>query len=361
MRVVLTGAAGFLGWHTGLRLASRTAHDIVPVDEAEWSRLDELVRDADAVIHLAGVNRAADDEIVSGNVRLAEDLAAAVRSSGRAPALVYANSIQSGNGTPYGIGKERAGEVLRAVAQEVGGPFVDVVLPNLFGEHGRPDYNSFVATFTHRVVEGRAPEVQDRPVELLHVGGAADAIVGSLDGVSATIRPRGRDTTVASVLETLTRQFGAYRSGELPVLSSGLDVELFNTLRAAMFPKYCPIPLEWRTDARGGLLEVVRAQGSEGQTFVSTTRPGVTRGQHLHLRKVERFVVVDGTARIALRRALTDQVVTFDVTGEQAVAIDMPTGWYHNITNTGAGTLTTVFWANELFDPDDADTYPGAV
>lgn len=359
MRVVMTGAEGFLGWHTRVRLRALTDHDVTPVDVANWDSLGELVGSAEAVIHFAGINRASDREVEKGNAQLARDLADAVRRAPGAPAIVYANTIQAGNGTPYGNGKGLAADILGSVAAEMGSPFADVILPNLFGEHGRPAYNSFVATFAHKVVAGERPEVQDREVELLHVQDAAQAFIDEMGGIgSRQVRPEGTTTTVATVLAILTEQFEVYQRGEIPALPSRLHVNLFNTLRAAMFPARCPIPLVRHTDPRGSLVETVRAHGSEGQTFVSTTVPGITRGQHFHLRKVERFVVVGGQARIALRKVLTDEVVAFDVEGAAPVIVDMPTLWAHKITNTGAGELTTMFWTNELFNPEDTDTYP---
>lgn len=359
MRVLMTGAEGFLGWHTRARLRARTDHDVIAVDIANWADLPDLVRSADAVLHFAGVNRAPDPEVEEGNAQLARDLADAVNRSGRKPTIVYANTIQAGNGTPYGTGKAAAATILRDAASANGSPFADVVLPNLFGEHGRPNYNSFVATFAHKVVAGEPPEVQDREVGLLHVQDAAQAFLDELGCVGVqVVHPAATTTGVATVLETFRSQFEVYQRGEIPELRSRLDVNLFNTLRAAMFPAHYPIPLVLHTDQRGSLVETVRAHGSEGQTFVSTTVPGVTRGQHFHLRKMERFVVVGGQAQISLRKVLTDEVVTFDVDGSSPAIVDMPTLWAHKITNTGGGELTTMFWTNELFNPEDTDTYP---
>lgn len=359
MRVLVTGAYGFLGWHTRVRLRALTDHEVIPVGARNWGALPELVGSADAVIHLAGVNRASDREVEEGNVRLARDLADAVERTPGAPAIAYANTIQAGNGTPYGTGKAQASAILGAAATAKGSPFVDVVLPNLFGEHGRPDYNSFVATFAHKVAAGEPPDVQDREVGLLHVQDAAQAFLDQLGTVGTrVVHPVATQTSVGTVLETFRSQFEVYQRGEIPALRSRLDVNLFNTLRAAMFPTHYPIPLVRHTDQRGSLVETVRAHGSEGQTFVSTTAPGVTRGQHFHLRKAERFVVVGGRARISLRKVLTDEVVTFDVDGASPGIIDMPTLWAHKITNTGHGELTTMFWTNELFDPQNTDTYP---
>ncbi len=358
MRVVVTGADGFLGWHTRVRLRARTDHEVIPVGVADWPQLAKVVRTADAVLHLAGVNRGSETEVEQGNIRLARELAEAVRAAPTPPTVVYADSIQAGNGTPYGSGKGKAAELLRELAEERDSPFLDVILPNLFGEHGRPNYNSFVATFAHKVVAGKIPDVQDREVELLHVQDAADALIRGLATTGRRhMRPAGTTTTVATVLGILADQFDVYQMGDLPALPSRLDINLFNTLRATMFPAHYPIPLVRHEDPRGSLVEAVRAHGSEGQTFVSTTVPGVTRGQHYHLRKVERFVVVGGRARISLRKVLSDEVIHFEVDGRAPVIVDMPTLWAHSITNTGEGELTTVFWTNELFDPEDPDTY----
>lgn len=359
MRVIVTGADGFLGWHTRVRARALTGHVVLPVAQVDWAQLPRLAVGADAVIHIAGVNRGSDDEVEAGNVRLAEDLVSALRSVGGAPVVVYANSIQAGNGTPYGRGKERAGQLLAEYARSVGARFVDMVFPNLFGEHGRPDYNSFVATFAHRIAGGVSVEVVDREVELLHVQAAADALLAGLDGIAdGVVRPVGESTTVVTVKHALERFHGVYRAGDIPALGSRFEVNLFNTLRAAMFPKVYPIPLLRRTDSRGSLVETVRCHGGEGQTFFSTTKPGITRGQHYHLRKVERFVVVAGIARINLRKILTDETVSFPVSGEAPAIVDMPTFWAHNITNTGDTELLTMFWTNELFNPEDPDTHP---
>ncbi|MEE6274667.1 NAD-dependent epimerase/dehydratase family protein [Georgenia sp. MJ206] len=361
MRVLLTGAHGFLGWHTRARLHALTDHEVVPVGRANWPAIGALLADVDAVIHVAGVNRGDAKETCETNVALGRELAAAVRSVPRPPRLVYANSTQADNDSPYGRGKREAGSILADALADRNAPFTDVRLPNLFGEHGRPDYNSFVATFVDRLIHGSSPSIQDNRVDLLHAQAAAqiliDALAGSTQGV---ISPQGSPTTVLSVWRTLASLFGVYRHGEIPTLTNAYEVNLLNTLRAAMFEKQ-NIALTRRSDARGSLVETVRAHGSQGQTFISTTKPGITRGEHFHLRKLERFVVIGGSAEIAVRRLYTNDVRRFHVNGDTPVAVDMPIGWAHKITNTGIGTLTTMFWTSELFDPEDTDTYPEEV
>lgn len=361
MRVLLTGAAGFLGWHTQLNLRALTVHEVIPVGRAQWGELSSLMAEADAVIHLAGVNRGTDDEVETGNSRLAQDLAAAIEATSTAPTVVFANSIQSGNASPYGDGKEAASQILQKAVTSAGSRYVDVRLPNLFGEHGRPRYNSFVATFVDAVIAGQTPQINDGAmVELLPVREAAATLVEALDGApgESTLRPEGSPRGVREVWELLEEFHAIYpQTGELPDLSSDFRIDLFNAYRASLFPAHYPIRLTPHADARGTFVETVRCRGGEGQTSFSTTVPGVTRGDHFHLRKVERFAVISGTARIQLRKMFTTQVLDFEVSGDQPAAIDMPVGWVHNITNTGNDVLLTQFWAHELFRPEAPDTF----
>ena len=275
MRVLLTGSHGFLGWHTRARLRALTDHQVIAVDRAAWPRLGELVKDADAVIHLAGVNRGPPLEVESGNVHLAKAVAEAVRASGRQPKIVFANSIQSGNDTPYGVGKAKAAALLGLAAEDVGSGFVNVKLPNLFGEHGRPDYNSFVASFVRSVIEGLALRVIDRSVDLLHVQTAAHILLEAAEGTSThDPMPTGATTSVQAVADKLRYFNDLYAVGDLPPLLTDFDLDLFNTLRSARFPAHYPIALNARSDHRGRLTEVVRSHGGADQTFVSTTQTG---------------------------------------------------------------------------------------
>ena len=366
-RVAVTGGFGFLGWHTACRLRAR--HGIEPVrlgreHLGDPAALDGALDGVDAVIHVAGVNRAdSDDEVEQGNVALAHALGDAVARLGRPVHLSYANSIQSAQDNPYGRGKLRAAEILDKVVSGAGGTFTDVVLPNLFGEHGRPSYNSFVATFAEAVAHDRAPTVTgDREVPLLHAQDAADALVRAvLAPAGGQVAPAGEPVGVTRVLELLQRMHALYATGEVPPLTTLLEVNLFNTYRAFRFPDMFPVSPQVHADQRGALFETVRAHGGTGQAFVSTTVPGAMRGDHYHLHKVERFFVVKGEAEIALRRLLHDDVVTFRLSGDRPSFVDMPTLWVLNIRNVGDDELVTMFWADQLLDPVEPDQYPERV
>jgi UDP-2-acetamido-2,6-beta-L-arabino-hexul-4-ose reductase len=359
VRVAITGAEGFLGWHLSCRLAATRGVEPVRLgrtDVADPARLRSAMAGVDTVYHLAGVNRAAtDDEVEHGNVALARALADALR--GRPVHVVYADSVQRDLDTPYGRSKRRAGEVLDALP----GTWADVVLPNLFGEHGRPAYNSFVATFCHEVAAGRQPEVhEDRQVPLLHAQAAAEAlIVAGEHRERHRVAPEGERHGVAEVRDLLLAFHDLYAvAGDVPDLSTPFARDLFNSYRSALFPKGYPIHPPVHGDARGDLVEAVRSHGGTGQAFVSTTVPGAMRGDHYHLHKVERFMVVRGEAEIALRRLYHDEVVRFRVSGTRPGFVDMPTLWVHHIRNVGDDELVTVFWADQLLDREHPDQYP---
>lgn len=363
MKIVLTGAAGFLGWHTRLRLHALTNHEVIPVGRQEWANLPALVADADAVIHVAGVNRAeSQDEVRDGNISLAQELGSTISGATSPLRVVYANSIHAGNGTPYGTGKAEAGGILAEATRSNDGSFVDVRLPNIFGEHGRPRYNSFVATFVHSTVAGEEVTINDNTVGLLHVQDAAQALLEALGTEEGTILPEAEEHGVREVWDLLQEFHSSYvPTGEIPDLSTKFRIDLFNTFRAALFPDHYPIQLVPHADARGAFVETVRCRGGEGQTSFSTTVPGITRGEHYHLSKIERFAVIQGKGVMELRKMFTDEVIAFEADGEHPVAVDMPVGWVHNITNTGDDVLLTQFWSHELFRHEAPDTFPEPV
>ncbi|MDN4507495.1 polysaccharide biosynthesis C-terminal domain-containing protein [Dietzia maris] len=363
MRIALTGASGFLGWHTRLRLAAHTTHEIIAVTRENWSELDRIVANADAVIHLAGVNRAeSDDDVEQGNIRLGANVARAISLANRPLRVVMSGTIQVERDNSYGRGKLSAQRAIAEATTEAGGHFVDVCLPNIFGEHGIPAYNSFVATFVHAIIAGENPHTNDNPVELLHAQDAAQSLIDALQCGNDRIRPDGIQTGVVEVWELLQEFHRSYiPSGEIPDLSSKFRIDLFNSYRAGLFPDHYPIALVPHSDSRGSFVETVRCRGGEGQSSFSTTVPGITRGEHYHLSKIERFAVIQGDARISLRRMFHNKILHFDVSGENPVAIDMPVGWVHNITNTGNDVLLTQFWSHELFRPEAPDTFPESV
>ena len=202
----------------------------------------------------------------------------------------------------------------------------------------------------------------DKEVPLLHVQAAAQVLLEAVTAVgNAQLRPAGESRRVSDVLSVIREFHALYSRGEIPPLTDQFRVDLFNTYRSYTFPALFPIHPQVHADARGELVETARSHGGTGQSFVSTTRPGFTRGDHYHLHKVERFFVVRGRAEISLRRLLDDEIVTFRLDGATPGFVDMPTLWVHNITNVGEDDLVTMFWADQLLDPEHPDQYPERV
>jgi UDP-2-acetamido-2,6-beta-L-arabino-hexul-4-ose reductase len=364
-RVVVTGAAGFIGWHTQVRLRALGGFEVIPIIHEDFAgeALAQAVTDADVVIHLAGINRASDSELEFGNLAITERLIETLKAAGSQAAVIFADSIHSASDTPYGRGKRFAGEALQEWGVTSGAKITVARLPNLFGEHGRADYNSFVATFASRVAAGEMPEINvDHPIPLMHVQDAVAAMITAWSvGFEGILEPHGTSLMVSEVRDKFLAYYEVYRIGDIPALYNDMDVALFNTLRAAMFPTVYPFKPTPRSDQRGTLVESVRVHGGQGQTFVSSTHPGFVRGEHFHLRKIERFQVLSGRAVIRLRRMLTDQVIDFEVNGDEPSVVDMPTMWAHSIKNVGTEELVTLFWAHELFNPEAPDTFPEPV
>lgn len=367
--ITLVGASGFLGWHVDLH-ARLQGHEVRtasarPGHEAE---LGAAVNGADAVIHLAACNRPAEgqtpQDAATDTLEAAQRTATAVQDAAIPPArVVIAGTTQSG--TDYGAAKAGGTEAIVRASESIGAAASEWLLPNLFGEHGRPRHNMVTATFIEALLDGETPTVHgDTPLTLLAARHAAklllsEAPAGSLE-ITDELAPLRR-TTVPELLERLQSIHGAYAErGQLPDLSDPFTAELMGAYLSHSFLRRPAIPLVAHTDPRGSFFETVRVAGG-GQVSFSTTVPGITRGDHLHLRKIERFIVLSGTARISIRKSGTDQRIDLDVTGEEPVAVDMPIGWSHNITNTGDDTLYTQFWISEMYDPDDPDTIPEEV
>ena len=360
--IAISGASGFLGWHLRCRLKSMGIPETLDLSESAFESVEALAAalgKADTVFHLAGMNRGPEAEVYDTNLALARRLTEALDLRGLAPTILFANSTHSLGDTAFGRSKREAAGLLAAWAKARGARFVDVVLPHLFGEGGRPFYNSGFATFCHQLAQGEEPQIlNDGQVELLHAQRAAErflALAG--DGAAeGTVRLAGAPMRVSEALARLRSLHETYRSGVIPDLSDAHTLAFFNTYRSYLYPDQYPTPLQLRTDARGGLFEAVKTRHG-GQAFLSTTHPGVTRGRHYHHHKIERFLVVDGEAEIRIRRLFDTEVKVFRVSGAAPCFVDMPTFHTHEITNVGARDLLTLFWSHEIFDPEAPDTY----
>jgi UDP-2-acetamido-2,6-beta-L-arabino-hexul-4-ose reductase len=363
MKTVITGANGLLGRHAHLYLRAQPAYreGLVLLDRHAFqddAALAAALEGADWVIHCAGINRDSEERVELGNRELAERLIEGLRQASATPHLFYANSIQRDRDVPYGRGKQAAHRAFAQWAEGSGARYTELVLPHVFGEGGKPHYNSALHTFCHQLAAGEELAINGTgQLELLHAQDIARAMVEAFErGHSGELRLEGRTMSVASAAGKLIDMHRSYTSDVIPDLRDPFDLQLFNTLRSFLYPRYYPKALTLHSDDRGALFEGVKNRNG-GQAFLSTTKPGITRGNHYHFNKVERFLVVKGQAVIRIRRLLDDHVEEFHVSGDAPAYVDMPTLHTHSITNTGDEELLTMFWSHEIFDPEKPDTY----
>ena len=358
--VAITGADGFLGWHLRCRLlADAPDTTVLPLDRAAFAdgRLEQAVGTADVVIHLAAVN-SHDPDLAAMNDGITDRLLDALGSTDHSPDVVVANSIHARNDSAFGAAKRRVVERLRAWGTERGASISDVILPNLFGECGRPRHNSVVATMCDALSRGTTVTIdREGHTTLVHAQDAARVLLRAAATCDDVTTIDGRHIAVPDLFDRLTVMHRTYAtSHEIPILNDTFDLRLFNQLRAAMFDVRPTFPLATHRDPRGSYAELVRSNGTS-QVSVSVTVPGQRRGEHFHVDKIERFCVISGRARIRVRRLFDDRIATFDVDGDDRIVIDMPTLHTHDLMNIGDVELVTVFWTNGHFDPSDPDTH----
>ncbi len=360
--ILITGAGGALGRYASLYYRHHRQFTVVPLDRAAFNdpaQLGAAVAGADLVLHLAGVNRAPDDELGPANPAIARRLVEALAAAGSTATLLYASSLHEAAPGVYGRSKREAGDILEAWAAQAGARFVRFLLPHIYCELTRPNYNSGIATFAHALATGATPELKvDAEIFPLHALDLCALFDAAIDGdVSGPQSPLGAPWRMSDILGTVTDMHRAYRDDLIvPDLREPRRLNLFNTYRQHLYPAGFPVSPKLHADERGNLFEAVKELNG-GQAFISRTRPGITRGNHFHFRKVERFCVLEGEALIRMRPADRADTVTYSVSGARPCFIDMPTLWTHNITNTGPGELLTLFWSHELFDPAAPDTY----
>ena len=369
MKLVVTGAKGFIGKNLVLAL-QRAGEDVASIDiDSPASALRDAVRGAAVVFHLAGTNRPENErEFAEGNVGsldalfVALDALAASGGSPARPQIVLSSSTQANADNPYGRSKLAAERSLEAYSARSGTPATIYRLPGVFGKWCRPNYNSVVATFCYNTARGMPITISDpaRVVELVHVDDVVAQFMTHLgrrpDGVT---RGDVRPTFTASLgeLADRIRGFGAMRETlEVADATDPFTRRLLGTYTSYIPPADLAYGLEQRTDARGTLAELLKSPHF-GQMFVSRTRPGITRGNHYHDLKVEKFCVLEGDAVIRFRPVLGDEVTEHRVCGKDFTVVDIPPGMTHSIENVGATEMIVLFWASEILDRERTDTH----
>ena len=363
LRIGITGQNGFIGYHVLQHLRLQPdLYEIIPFEKEYFTtpqKLADFVSQCDTIIHLAAMNRGDEQEIYDTNIALVKKLISAMEEAGVTPHIIFSSSTQEKRDNAYGKSKRRGAELFSQWADQHNSIFTHYVISNVFGPFSRPYYNTVVATFCYQLTHGEKPVIiTDADMNLIYVGDLAKDFIAHInDTKSSVVLPKPVTSINVSGLLSKLELFKEcyFDKGIIPNLQNSFEVNLFNTFRS-FANDIMPIYPDLHSDSRGTFVEVMKEM-TGGQTSFSTTLPSITRGNHFHMRKIERFCVIKGKALIQTRRIGTDYVSEYIVSGNKPAFIDMPIFYTHNIKNIGEEELLTIFWINEFFDPNDPDTY----
>ena len=367
--VLVTGTAGFVGKNLVAALKPRDDVRLILFDvNTGPAVLDAGLADADLIYHLAGVNRPRDEcEFVTGNTGLTERILAGLAELGRAPTFVISSSTQAELDNPYGRSKKAAEDAVLRFHHRTGSPVCIYRFPGIFGKWSRPNYNTVVATFCHNIARGLDITINDpnREMELVYIDDVVAAFLRHLDGTPDPSRQRysvGRTfrVTLGGLADRIRRLHAIRETLTVPDLSDDLMKFLHATYLSFLPEDSFGYPVKLNTDDRGWLFELIKSEPF-GQIFVSKTLPGITRGNHYHDTKVEKFCVIQGQGVIRFRQIDSDRILEYPVDDRAITVVDIPPGYTHSIENTGEGEMICLFWANQIFVPGRPDTYSDPV
>jgi len=369
VRVLVTGANGFIGKNLLLHFQEQICIDVVPFTrEHSVADLPMLLEGIDWVFHLAGINRPKSrEEFVTGNTGLTEQLCKAIKASGRRVPVVYTSSIQAERDNDYGSSKRAGEDALLELQRDTGSPVYIYRLPNVFGKWARPNYNSAVATFCHNVARGLPIQINDPAavIRLVYVDDVVESFMAllagstsisqSIDNAYVGVEPEYQ-ISVGELADQLNR-FKATRDNLItePV-GTGLVRALYSTY-VSYLPRECfTYSVQQHCDARGVFVEMLKTPDA-GQFSFFTAHPGITRGGHYHHSKTEKFLVIKGKACFRFRHMLTGEFHELYTSGEQSEIVETVPGWTHDVINVGDDELICMLWAKEIFDRDKPDTF----
>lgn len=366
MNILITGARGFMGKNLRSALTGRCgdAHRLMLLDMPHTEEeLLAAAAEADFVFHLAGVNRPTDPaDFQKGNADFTRQLLTLLKERGKRPPVLLSSSIQAALENPYGQSKLSAEQAVADYGRETGSAVYLYRLPNVFGKWSRPNYNSAVATFCHNVARGLPITVNDPSVtlRLVYIDDVVEEFLRAMEGQP---HREGEWCTVQPVHEVnlghmaeLIQSFPALRDSlTAPDQSDPLVKKLYATYLSFLPPEDFSRPTVTQADQRGSFTELLH-MGSRGQVSLNVSKPHITKGDHWHQTKHEKFIVLQGEGVIRFRKVGDSTVIAYKVSGENLTVVDIPTGYTHSIENTGDTDMLTLMWANEVFDPAHPDT-----
>jgi len=365
VKILVTGARGFIGKNLVTELRNQKYTDIFEYNRDTDSVLfDTYCKEADFVFHLAGVNRPKEQfEFMENNFGFTATLLDTLKKHYNTCPVMTSSSTQAALNNPYGKSKKAGEDLMFAYGKETGAKVLVYRLPNVFGKWCRPNYNSAVATFCNNIASDLPITVNDRNVvmNLVYIDDVVEELIKALNDKEN----RNGDYCTVPIVYTISLgeivdlifSFGNSREElSIPDMSDIFTKKLYSTYLSYLPKERFSYPLKMNVDSRGSFTEFIKANG-RGQVSVNISKPGITKGNHWHHSKNEKFLVACGNGVIRFRKVGDDEVIEYYVSGDKLEVVDIPTGYTHNIENIGDTDLVTIMWANEPFNPEKADTY----
>lgn len=368
MNILITGSSGFIGKHLKNTLNYQhpnkfTVIDLNQKDFTDQKIVDNKVKQSSIIIHLAAINRHDDQKfLLETNISLSKKIIESIEKVNFKGKVIFASSTQETLKNNYGKSKSISRNLFIESSKKSNFTFTALIIPNVFGPFGKPNYNSFIPTFCTNIIKDQEVKIiNNNKVRLIYIDNLIEIIVDEFQNKSSNYLKELKEditTTVEEVLNKLIEFKSFYiNKNSIPDFQSEFDLNLFNTYRSYIkHDEFFPVRHIQNTDDRGDFVEIIRSY-SKGQYSFSTTKPNITRGNHFHTRKIERFSVIHGEALIRLRKIGTNNILEFKLNGNTPSYVDMPIWYTHNIKNIGSDNLITLFWINEPYDQDDTDTY----
>jgi UDP-2-acetamido-2,6-beta-L-arabino-hexul-4-ose reductase len=365
MKVLVTGANGFIGKNLIVELRNRQYTDIFEYDiDTGIELLENYCKEADFVFHLAGVNRPKDQsEFMEGNFGFTSILLDTLKKYKNTSPVMISSSIQVALDNPYGKSKKAGEDLLYDYSRETGAEVLIYRFPNVFGKWCRPNYNSAIATFCHNIARDLPITVKDPSVtmNLVYIDDVINELINALEGKENKKGhycevPVVHTITLGEIVDLLYSFKNSRSERSIPDMSNEFVKKLYSTYLSYLPENQFSYKLKMNTDHRGSFTEFIRTP-DRGQVSVNISKPGITKGNHWHHTKNEKFLVVSGKGVIRFRKIESNEVIEYFVSGEKMEVVDIPTGYTHNIENLGDTDMVTIMWANEPFDTENPDTY----
>ncbi|MBQ3226227.1 MAG: capsular polysaccharide biosynthesis protein CapF [Clostridia bacterium] len=364
-KVLVTGAKGFVGKNLVMELRAKNLAEVYEYDiDTPQDKLSEFCSDCDFVFHLAGVNRPKDEaEFMEGNFGFTDTLLNTLKEKGNKAPVLISSSIQAALDNPYGKSKKAGEERMARYAEETGATVYIYRLANLFGKWCRPNYNSVVATFCHKIAHDEEITINDPKavVNLVYIDDVVEEFIRAMEGKPNkngdyySVEPV-HPVSLGRLAELLYSFRDSRKTLSVADMNDAFEKKLYSTYLSYLARNEFSYPLKMNVDARGSFTEFLRLSG-QGQVSVNVAKPGIVKGNHWHHTKNEKFLVVAGRGVIRFRNPMETEIIEYFVSGDKLEVVDIPTGYTHNIENIGDTDLITVMWANEPFDPEKPDTY----